>query len=208
MKKVNRPVMIVIFLFFCGGVIFGVKTAVHYLNQDLNLTILARSKGDPNAPIKIVEFIDFPCEPCALGAEYLNAFMEEHPGTVRLEVRYYPLVMHQHAMVSARYAECAARQDKFWPFHNSLFQRQKQWVNLKNISGIFNLLAKEANLDLKKLKVCLRDQAVDAVIKNNKREGKSIEVMATPTFFVNEQKIIGKAELEPGLNRLLKKIGK
>lgn len=206
MKKINKPIIVLILIFACIGLILGVKTFINFLNHDLILTASERSKGDPKAPIKIVEFIDFQCDPCALGSGYLDKFMEEHPGIVRLEAKYYPLGKHQHAMTSARYAECAARQGKFWPFHDLLFQRQKQWVNLDDVSGIFDLMAQEVHLDLDILNVCLRDKTVDTLIKHNKSEGRSIEVLMTPTFFVNEKKIIGKANLEPELNRLIKSI--
>ena len=53
----------------------------------------ARIKGSKNAPVKIVEFIDFQCPACANGAKYLKQFMEDHPGQIHLEMKYFPLVL-------------------------------------------------------------------------------------------------------------------
>ena len=208
MKKINKQKTILILIFVCAGLVLGVKGLVGYLKKNFISTVSERSKGDPKAPIKIVEFIDFQCDACALGAEYLSEFMKENPGAVRLEVKYFPLGKHSHAMTSARYAECAARQSKFWLFHDLLFQRQGQWMHLDDVVDAFGLMAKEATLDLNQLDLCLGDKAVETLVKNDKKDGQAIEVMAAPTFFVNEKKIVGKANLEPELNRLIKDIGK
>jgi protein-disulfide isomerase len=208
MKKISKQKIILILIFVCVGLVLGVTVLIGYFKQNLISTASERSKGDPKAPIKIVEFIDFQCDACALGAEYLNKCMKENSGVVRREVKYFPLGKHQHAMTSTRYAECAARQGKFWLFHDLLLQRQGQWAHLDDAVDVFGLMAKETSLDLDRLDVCLGDKTVEKVIKNDKRDGQSIEVMAAPTFFVNEKKIVGKANLEPELNRLIKNIGK
>lgn len=70
---------------------------------------MVRIKGEANAPIKITEFTDFQCPSCAQGSKYLKKFMEGHPKAVHLEMKYYPLNMHRHAFMSARYAECAGK---------------------------------------------------------------------------------------------------
>jgi len=166
-------------------------------------SVESRVKGDEGAPVRIMEFMDFQCPACASGALYLKQFMVEHPRAVRLEMKYFPLPMHRHGMESARYAECASRQGKFWLFHDYLVERQTQWKDLIDARPAFMLMARDAAMDTKQLEVCLRDKSIDAVILKDKAEGKKLAVTSTPSYFVNGETAVGKSQLETKLKALL-----
>jgi len=127
----------------CIVVIYGIKRFVESSSTSPQKQALAKAKvkGDVNAPIQIAEFVDFQCPSCAHGAKDLKKFMGEHPNTIRLEVKYFPLKMHKHAVLSARYAECAARQNKFWPFHDYLFKGQNKWKRLLDAKPVFEFIS-------------------------------------------------------------------
>ena len=167
-----------------------------------------RTKGNKNAPIQIAEFIDLECPACARGAEYLARMMAAHPEAIRLDLKYFPLPSHHHGFLAARYAECAARQGKFWLFHDALLSRQANWSRLMDATPAFALIAQEVALDTGKLNACLNDKSVDALIQQSHLEGEQRGVKSTPTYYVNGKMVVGLQSLEPELDRLLAEIKK
>jgi protein-disulfide isomerase len=111
MNKMQSTLVIVLVLV---GLVAGAKIYLAPKKAEINIQ-MARAKGNPQARVKIVEFVDFQCPACAYGLKFLRTFIEQHPNDVYVQVRYFPLTnMHHHAMISALYSECAARQGKFW----------------------------------------------------------------------------------------------
>ncbi len=81
-------------------------------------------RGDPAAPVTIVEFIDYECPYCQafaqdtwpqLKADYVDA------GKVRYIARDFPLGRHSRARPAAIAATCAGEQGRFWEMHDALF---------------------------------------------------------------------------------------
>ena len=82
-------------------------------------------RGNPAAPVTIVEFTDFQCPYCSAGAQTLSAMMKKYEGKVKLTVRHYPLPFHPSALPAALYFEGIAVQspEKAWQFYDALFAR-------------------------------------------------------------------------------------
>lgn len=188
------------------AVISGVKFLFGIMPQDTRSPQQMRTKGDKGATIQITEFIDFECPACARGAGYLARTMTEHPARIRLELKYFPLPSHRHGFLAARYAECAARQGKFWPFHDVLIARQPNWSRLMDATPAFALIAQEVAMDTGRLDACLNDKSVDALIQQSHLEGERRGVKSTPTYYVNGKMVVGVQSLEPELARLLAEI--
>ena len=113
MPEMSKQKATFIIVFACIGLILGIKIFNQALGKNYQ-SHLGKDMGSKNAPIQIIEYVDFQCSSCATGAQYIRNFMKINPDKVRLELKYYPLDMHQHAFMSSRYAECASRQGKFW----------------------------------------------------------------------------------------------
>src|SRR5579864_4564662 len=80
-------------------------------------TPLARQTGDPKAKVIIVEYSDFQCPSCAAMQPTVHNLLDVYKGKIRLYYKYFPLTrIHKNAMASAHAAECAARQNQFWPY--------------------------------------------------------------------------------------------
>ncbi len=154
-----------------------------------------RIKGSSEAPLKIVEFLDYQCPSCAQASQTLNAYLRKYPDDIYVEARYFPLKAHQHAVKAASFAECASRQKRFWSYHDRLFQRQEEWRALADPEPVFWEIAREMNLDGDPLRSCLEDPATASHILRDKAEGDARGVRSTPTFFVNGEMIVGHAGL-------------
>jgi protein-disulfide isomerase len=82
-------------------------------------------RGDPAAPVVVVEYGDYQCTECA-EAHTLRARVQPWLETGRLCVafRHFPLVdAHPHALQAARAAEAAGLQGRFWEVHDALMRR-------------------------------------------------------------------------------------
>jgi len=157
-----------------------------------------RIKGDMDAPLHILEFIDFQCSECARGSRILKSYMSKYPYEMLLTIKYSPLG-ELNSNISAAYAECAARQDFFWEFHDLLFKRQSYWRLLKKINPFFITLAKEVGLDVGELQECLKRQETYSVIEKEKALGEAHFVKSTPTYFINDEMVVGVESLKQTL---------
>ncbi len=84
-------------------------------------------RGNPKAPITIVEYTEFQCPYCAYGAKVVAEVMARYEGRVRLVVKHLPLPqLHPMAIAAARHFEAVALQDagKAWAFYDTVFANQ------------------------------------------------------------------------------------
>ncbi len=197
-KRDTTILLIVVAVAALGGLKYFIESS----RGGVGKGVASRSKGNPNAAIKIVEYMDFQCPACAKGASYLKDCFTKYPDKFYLQMKYYPLGMHRHAMQSARYAQCAAQQGKFWPFHNLLVERQQQWEALISADPVFRQIAQEVQIDIKQLDVCLQNDRTNTEILEEKEKGTSLGVKSTPTYFVNGKMVVGFKSLAIELGAL------
>jgi len=157
-----------------------------------------RFRGNPGAPVQIIEYFDFRCAPCGQGAKWIKNVLPKYPGKIYLEVRHFPLHL-SHGALEARFAECALAQGKFWEIHDRLMASQQKWMKEVSPEKFFLKMAKEAGLDEKKLTACWADPHLYDAIIAMKNEGQRLGVNATPTYFVNGKMAVGVKNLEAAL---------
>lgn len=150
-------------------------------------------KGSPEATVVVTEFSDFECPYCKTFAQGAAKTIEDEyikTGLVRLEYKHFPLPQHDpSATNAANAAECAADQGMFWEMHDYLFQEQgKQGSN--TFSQIrLNAMADELGLDTGEFEQCLNTRAHARTVQDHINEARQLFVNATPTVFVNGQKV-------------------
>jgi protein-disulfide isomerase len=145
------------------------------------------TKGPDDAKVTIVEYSDFQCPFCKKGKDMLPTILKEYDGKVKISYKQLPLKMHNWAMPAAIAATCVYQEggnDKFWAFHDKLFDNQKN-ITLENSSEKFNQYAKEIGLDTKKFDTCQQSKEVKAKVESQIREATQVGVQSTPTFVVN-----------------------
>jgi len=149
-------------------------------------------------PLRILEFVDFQCPECARGSKLIRSYILRYPKSIFLAVKYYPLG-ELNSMVSALYGECAAQQGKFWQMHDSLFDRQRQWRTLREASSFLNGIARDAHLNINELELCMKGDDAQSVISAERMLGESHFVKSTPTYFVNDEMVVGVEALREQL---------
>ncbi len=156
--------------------------------------------GDPNAPIKIVEFSDFQCPYCAQFAvtawpQIRQIFVET--GRVYWVFKDLPLdQLHPQARLAAQAAHCAGDQDAYWDMHDALFEQQDAWSGTDGAGDSFQRIAGELDLDQGAFDDCLDSGKHAATVANGVAEAQAAEASSTPTFFFNGYPASGAIPLE------------
>ncbi len=139
--------------------------------------------------ITITEYSDYQCPACAYYHPMVKKLKAQFGDRINIELKYYPLNSHQYAAVAARAAEAAKNQGKFLEMHNLLFEHQKQWSSSGNPTPMFVNFARELNMDIEQFKDELNAGKTQKVVMEEKQEGRRAGVNATPTFFIEGDKL-------------------
>ncbi len=155
------------------------------------------SIGPYEAPITVVEFSDFQCPYCKIGALALNSTMNRYPNKIRVIFRNFPLdhscnslspqTVHPQACQAAKAALCAHEAGKFDLAYQELFENQ---TLLFSTGGLFKIL-QDAHLTENAAPKCLESSLTQASIDRDIEEAKRLGVTSTPTFFINGHKMEG-----------------
>lgn len=147
-------------------------------------------RGDPNAPVTMVEYSDYQCPFCARHFVQTEPAINEsfvRSGQMRVIFRDFPIEgLHPNAPAAHIASLCVADQSAslYWEMHAKLFQTQTEWGNNADPLPIFERLAGESGADLEAYAACMEnDQATkQAFIDTAIAEGQTVGVSGTPSF--------------------------
>jgi protein-disulfide isomerase len=147
-------------------------------------------RGDPNAPVTMVEYSDFQCPFCARYFVQTEPAINEsfvRSGQVQVIFRDFPIVgLHPNAPAAHIASLCVADQGAslYWAMHGKLFQTQAEWSNVSDPLPIFERLTTESGADVDAYNTCMEsDQAAkQAFIDEAIAEGQGAGVSGTPSF--------------------------
>ena len=146
----------------------------------------ARVRGNPKAPVMIVEFSDYQCPYCHQVEPTVKQLLAKYGDKVSLAYRDYPLrAIHSQAEIAAEASRCALEQGKFWEYHDQLFAASK----LEKDALIE--YAKNVGLDEKQFGSCLASEKYKGAIDKDLADGGKAGVNGTPGFFINGVAISG-----------------
>jgi len=152
-------------------------------------------RGNPDAPITIIEFSDFQCPFCArFHVQTLPSILEEYidTGKVNLVYRDFPIQsIHPNALPAAVAAECANEQGKYWQYHDTLFERQNTWSKLDTGSVIstFSQYAADVGLEQQQFDSCLGSGKYLQEVQQDLNDGRTYDITGTPGFFIGNENI-------------------
>jgi protein-disulfide isomerase len=120
--------------------------------------------------------------------------VEEYVGTgeVLFEYRDYAF-RGPDAVRAAEASFCAAEQDGFWQFHDTIFENQSRLLNAGGgySPEALRAMAEGVGLDLPAYDACMASEAPDAAVAADFEEAKGMGVNGTPALFVNGQPVAG-----------------
>ncbi len=145
------------------------------------------SLGPEDAPVTILEFMDFQCPPCRKVASILKEVLSSQGDKVRLVFRNFPrMEKHPFAAKAAEAALCAHDQGMFWEYHQRLFEHQK---NLDEETLV--RLAEETGLNLDAFKNCLISGEKAGRVVDDMSLARDLGITRVPTLFINGVKVEG-----------------
>lgn len=150
-------------------------------------------RGNPNAPISIIEFADFECPGCGQFATIQGPDIKTRivdAGLANFRFYDFPLTsIHQNTLFAHLAAACANDQGKFWEMHDQLFLNQPDWSSLAttNPRKVIEAYATAVGLDMASYNTCMDEQKHLARIQANAKEGESRGVNSTPTIIVGNK---------------------
>jgi protein-disulfide isomerase len=147
--------------------------------------------GGKDASVTVVEFSDFQCPYCRAAETSVKQLQAKYGDKIKLVYLDFPLGFHEHAMDAARAAQCAAAQNKFWPYHDALFADQS-----KLAPADLKATAARVGLDSQQFNACFDKGTPDDVIRSSQAQGQSLGVTGTPTFFINGRMLTGAQPLD------------
>jgi len=114
--------------------------------------------GNPNAPIKIVEYSDLECPFCKSFHQTMQQLVASYPDQITWVYRHFPLdQLHSQARKEAEATECVYElggNEKFWTYTNKIFEitPSNNGLDLAQLP----VIAKEIGLDQIAFEACLK----------------------------------------------------
>ncbi|MFN4896837.1 MAG: thioredoxin domain-containing protein [Pseudomonadota bacterium] len=165
------------------------------------------AKGDPQAPIQIVEFADFECPGCRVFYASLWPVLEKFKGQYHFVFKNYPLdsecnagipeSFHQNACFAAYLTRCAGEQGRFWEaldyvFSDPLLEPDAE-TDSAGVAQVREALlvegSKALGLDSQALRECVSSGRYLERVRQEVQQGDQLGLESTPSFWVNGRKV-------------------
>ena len=163
------------------------------------------SIGPKNASIIVFEFSDYECPYCGASAgineEGINLFKSKDSswipavptlktladqGSIRYVFKQFPLDSHAFSFQASLASLCAAEQEKFFEYHDALFENNEALGELS-----LKKYATDLGLNTTQFNECLDTKKYQYVVYNEITQGQRLGITGTPSYYVNNQLLQG-----------------
>jgi protein-disulfide isomerase len=107
-------------------------------------------------------------------------------GTLKIQWRDFPY-RGQESVNAAVAARAAQAQDRFWEYHDLLYDSQFSGYSDENLMA----LARKAGLDTQRFESDYENARYERLVRADFQEGLNLGVNGTPTFFINGKMLVG-----------------
>ncbi len=184
--KTKGIIIGVVALIFLGFFIYAINAAKSKPSEPVELSASGWVKGNPEATVTFTEFADFQCPYCKQFSPIVSQLEKEYGDRIKIVFKHFPLKQaHPNAFPAAVAAEAAGRQNKFWEYHDLLFEKQEEWSATPNPQSKFVEYAKGLKLDAAQFEKDLDDDKLKTAVNAQVDEGIKVGVSGTPTLFIN-----------------------
>jgi len=158
-------------------------------NPSLNRLELDPIKGNPEAPVTIIEYGAYACPACRTWhqAGIIEQILATYPDQVRFIFRDYPVISPAYDRMAAEMAQCALdqSQEKFWAFHDVLYTL----ATPSNSQDDILRLGANVGLDATALRTCAESGIHRATVQYDEDRARNLGLPGTPSFLVNDIRI-------------------
>ena len=177
-------------------------------SEEKSEPLSGRILGDINAEIIIEEYASMSCGHCAsFHNSDLKDIKKEYIDKGIAKLIFYDFPLDRGAMIGSMITQCM-NDDQFYPVLSRLFQKQAEWTRSDDIMKTISTILKPLGLEEATILSCLEETPQNQERWKSLLAGRKYAidikgVEATPTFFVNGNKVEGKFNLK-NLKKILK----
>ncbi|MCC6931108.1 MAG: thioredoxin domain-containing protein [Gemmatimonadaceae bacterium] len=181
--------------------------------RTIALDAVGYQRGNPSADVWVVEFADFGCGYCEkFFRETLPVFDSLYINKGRIYWKFVPFTLgtFPNSGHAAEASICAAEQGRFFPMHDVLYDKRKEWMKASDARGQMTTYAQRARLDLTKFAACMKGKGAGEQLARNNVLARTLMVRGTPTFFINGEVIPGALPTDvfvKGMDAVIKSYG-
>jgi protein-disulfide isomerase len=142
--------------------------------------------GKKNAPVTLVEFVDFQCPFCSRFHQPIVDLLKDYGDKVNYVLKHYPLSFHPLAKPASKAVMAAGEQGKYWEMADAILSDNSKLTSedyLKEVAKKIGLNVDKWQKDLKE-----KDAQYEKNIAADMALGNSIDVRGTPTMFLGGRK--------------------
>lgn len=165
----------------------------------------APSIGPEDAKVTVIEFGCFSCPYTKKAENTLSKLIKEYENeSVRFVFKTYPIPSHEGSGAAALAAECAYQENKYFQARQYLFENSREL----GLYETYTNLSKELEINETQLFDCMNSTQTQQTVISMLEEGNKAHVYGTPTFFINNQTIVGPKDItvfEKAINQELNK---
>ncbi len=188
MMKLNRRAMIAMAAAMAAGPVLGQETTTEPTAPEVK----DFSLGDPNAPVKIVEYASFTCPHCAnFEATVFKPLKADYIETGKVHFTLREVYFDRYGLWAAMMARCGGDM-KYFGVTEVLFATQAEWAGTDDpAAAVANIrkIGLTAGITNEQLDVCMNDAPMaEAMVKRFEENMKADGVDGTPTLFINGEK--------------------
>ncbi|NQU97908.1 thioredoxin domain-containing protein [Candidatus Woesearchaeota archaeon] len=146
------------------------------------------SIGSKDAAVTVIEFGCFSCPNTAIVEPVVRNILEEFTDKILFVYVDFPLKHHDYAYEASLAAECIwnNQPELYWDYHINIFENQATLSQ-----EVFLTIASEVGADIESLNKCLANEESKSHVDEDFQSGIDSNVYGTPTFFVNEESLVG-----------------
>ena len=152
--------------------------------------------GRPEAPLTLVQYAS---ASCSYSAKFQREILPQlnktyiEPGKLKLVFRELP--QNDRVTAVTLLARCLPR-ERYFDAYNALFQSQDAWVSSQNPGPPITRIVTGLGMSKETFEKCLADRQKAAQLEAFRRKTvRDFGIEATPTFFLNGQKIFGRIDM-------------
>lgn len=203
---IGGAVVLVVIILFATGVFGGGGSIDGELSDGQIQDLIERGhvEGFEDAPVTLIEFGDFQCPFCRdFHVNTLDLVRQAYVDTGVVKVVYNHFAfLGEESLRAAEASECAADQDRFFAYHDVLFEQQGPENEGYLTTARLIEFAEDAELDTAAFETCLLNRPHQQTILDDRAFGSDLGVNSTPTVLINGRRVPNPLDVNAVINAI------
>ncbi len=140
--------------------------------------------------VTLTQYGDFQCPACGAFLPMIKELQLLHGENLKYEFKHFPDErIHSISVAAAMASEAAKKQDKFYEYHDILFENQREWYQSENPETHFLVYARQLGLNEEEFSIDSTATSTKELVLKDKQEAKGLGVRVIPMFYLGNEEI-------------------